>query len=575
MATVIWTGAASNDWTVSDNWQGSSWNGNNVPQSYDAVVFNEGANVVLSQDASVGGITVNGAATLSSDGKSLNNGNYSLSLSQGAVLTLSDITLTTKEIAGDPANATIVLKEADLTLQYGNTLKGTVIFNDVSNSDGSIGGSTLNVVYYNSSNTSSAVIKNFSNYDKIIISGNEPDNVHLVLNSDGVTYSLQGTLWEATQTLFNNISLAAGVTPSDFTYTQNNDGTYTFACFLADSMILTPQGDVPVQDILIGDEVVAMVNGLPEIRKVVWTGVTHVSVSADLPDDEAGYPVRILKGAFSQNVPWKDMLITSEHCLYLEGRFIPVRLLVNGRSIFYDRTITSYDYYHVETEQHSILSADGVLTESYLDTGNRSSFRQSGTVAALPISRALSWENNAAAPLEVSPSFTAPLFHQIETRAVHNGLVNRTPRSETTTDPQLRLMTDDGTLIPLERQTGQFAFFVIPAGVKSVRLLSRSSRPHDAVGAYVDDRRSLGVQVGRIVVSQGKSSHVLTRHHQSDPLDGWFPSESSGARWTTGKAALSLEDIDPTQEGLLAVEILSAGPYIIESTSVPSEKLTA
>ncbi|BCI65508.1 Hint domain-containing protein [Acetobacter aceti] len=575
MATVIWTGAASNDWTVSDNWQGSSWNGNNVPQSYDAVVFNEGANVVLSQDASVGGITVNGAATLSSDGQSLDNSNYSLSLSQGAVLTLSDITLTTKEIAGDPANATIVLKEANLTLQYGNTLKGTVIFNDVSNTDGSISGSTLNVVYYDSRNTSSATMKNFSNYDKIIISGNEPDNVHLVLNSDGVTYSLQGTLWGATQTLFNNISLAAGVTPSDFTYTQNNDGTYTFACFLADSMILTPQGDVPVQDILIGDEVMTMVNGLPEIRKVVWTGVSHVSLRADLPDDEAGYPVRILKGAFRQNVPWKDMLITSEHCLYLEGRFIPARLLVNGHSIFYDRTITSYDYYHVETERHSILSADGVLTESYLDTGNRSSFRQSGTVAALPISRALSWENDAAAPLEVSPSFTAPLFHQIETRAVCNGLDNRTPRSETTTDPQLRLMTDDGALIPLERQTGLFAFFIIPAGVQSVRLLSRSSRPHDAVGSYVDDRRSLGVQIGRIVVSQDKSNYVLTRHHQSDLLDGWFPSESTVARWTVGNAALSLEDIDPTQEGLLAVEILSAGPYIIERTSVPSEKLIA
>lgn len=575
MATVIWTGAASNDWTASDNWQGSSWNGDNVPQSYDSVVFNEGADVVLSQNESVGGITVNGAVTLSSNAQFLDNGNYSLSLSQGSVLTLNDITLTTKEMAGDSANATIVLKEAGLTVQYGNTLKGTVIFNDVSNPDGSISGSTLNVVYYDSGNTSNAVIKNFSNYDKIIISGNEPDNVHLVLNSDGVTYSLQGTLWGATQTLFSNIALASGITPADFTYTQNSDGTYTFACFLADSMILTPRGEVPVQDILIGDDVVSMVKGLPEIRKVVWTGVTHVSVRADLPDDEAGYPVRILKGAFSQNVPWKDMLITSEHCLYLEGRFIPVRLLVNGRSIFYDRTITSYDYYHVETERHSILSADGVLTESYLDTGNRSSFRQSGTVAALPLSRSLSWENDAAAPLEVSPSFAAPLFHQIETRAIRNGLDNRAPRADTTTDPRLRLMTDGGTLIPSERQTGQFAFFTIPAGVKSVRLLSRSSRPHDAVGAYIDDRRSLGVLVGRIVMSHGKSNHALTRHHQSAPLDGWFPSESPGARWTSGNAPILLEGIDSTHERLLAVEILSAGPYVVESAPVPSEKLTA
>ncbi|MCH4092458.1 Hint domain-containing protein [Acetobacter sp.] len=575
MATVTWTGATSSDWTVSDNWDGSSWDGNNVPHSYDAVVFDDGANVVLSQDEAVGGIAVNGSVTFSSDGYSLNNGNYSLSLSKGATLTLNDIAFTTKELAGDSADATIVLKDAGLTIQYGNTLNGTVVFDDVINADGTVSGSTLNVIYYDSGNTSGAAVKNFSNYDKIIISGNEPENVHLVLNSDGVTYSLQGTLWGATQTLFSNISLAAGVTPSDFTYTQNTDGSYTFACFLADSMILTPQGDVPVQDIRIGDDVISMVNGLPETRKVVWTGVRHASIRADLPDDEAGYPVRILKGALSNNVPWKDMLITSEHCLYLEGRFVPARLLVNGRSIFYDRTITSYDYYHLETEKHSIISADGVLTESYLDTGNRASFRQPGTVAAMPASRALSWENDAAAPLDVNPSFTAPLSHQIETRAVYNGVKDRGLRPETTIDPQLHLMTDDGVLLPLERQTGQFAFFVIPAGVRSVRLLSRSSRPCDAVGAYVDDRRSLGVLVGRVMMSQGNSHHAITHHHQRETLEGWFPSESSSARWTSGNAVLSLEGVDAVQEGLLAVEILSAGPYIVESVIAPVEKLTA
>ncbi|WP_035367102.1 Hint domain-containing protein, partial [Acetobacter pasteurianus] len=72
------------------------------------------------------------------------------------------------------------------------------------------------------------------------------------------------------------------------------------------------------------------------------------------------------------------MLITAEHCLFFEGKFVPVRMLVNGVSIFYDKSITSYDYYHVETDQHSVITADGMLTESYLDTGNRRAFRQEG-----------------------------------------------------------------------------------------------------------------------------------------------------------------------------------------------------
>lgn len=123
--------------------------------------------------------------------------------------------------------------------------------------------------------------------------------------------------------------------------------------------------------------------------------------------------------------------------------------------------------------------------------------------------------------------------------------------------------------------SGSFAFFTIPAGVKTVRLLSRTSRPHDAVGAYIDDRRPLGVLVGRVMLSQGTNNDTLTRHLQSEPLDGWFPHESSNARWTAGNAILSLENSDPTKEGLLAVEILSSGPYIIENMTVPVERLTA
>ncbi|OAZ70812.1 hypothetical protein SRCM100623_02163 [Acetobacter pasteurianus] len=72
----------------------------------------------------------------------------------------------------------------------------------------------------------------------------------------------------------------------------------------------------------------------------------------------------MLKDAIADGVPYKDMLITAEHCLFFEGKFVPVRMLVNGVSIFYDKSITSYDYYHVETDQHSVITADGMLTEA-------------------------------------------------------------------------------------------------------------------------------------------------------------------------------------------------------------------
>lgn len=143
------------------------------------------------------------------------------------------------------------------------------------------------------------------------------------------------------------------------------------ACFCRGSRIRTSRGDIPVEEIQIGDHIVAFDDDVTKgtIRQVTWVGRSRAVVRKRLPDDEAGYPVRLLKGAIAHDVPYKDMLITSEHCLFLDGRFVPVRILVNGRSIFFDKSIESYDYYHVETEKHSVIMADGVLTESYLGSG--------------------------------------------------------------------------------------------------------------------------------------------------------------------------------------------------------------
>ncbi|OUI97557.1 Hint domain-containing protein, partial [Acetobacter cibinongensis] len=152
------------------------------------------------------------------------------------------------------------------------------------------------------------------------------------------------------------------------------DGSLLFeVCFLAGSMIRTGSGDVAVETLRIGDSVMTWdwkAQAATE-RQVIWTGRKSMTVNTALADDEAGYPVRILKNAIAENVPSQDLLVTPEHCLFFDNRFVPVRMLVNGRSIIYDRSITAYDYFHIETEEHAVIWANDTLTESYLDTGNR------------------------------------------------------------------------------------------------------------------------------------------------------------------------------------------------------------
>ncbi|OUJ03295.1 Hint domain-containing protein [Acetobacter cibinongensis] len=170
--------------------------------------------------------------------------------------------------------------------------------------------------------------------------------------------------------------------------------------FLASTLIQTAHGDVAVEDIRLGDSLMTWDWKIQSKRvsSVTWAGRKHMRANTALPDAEAGYPVRILKDALADGVPYKDLLVTPDHHLFFEDRFIPVRMLVNGRSIFYDYSLVAYDYFHVEAEKHSVIWSDGALNESYLDTGDRNSFRQEGKVVRLgQPSKDTSWNADATA----------------------------------------------------------------------------------------------------------------------------------------------------------------------------------
>mgnify|MGYP001474347332 CR=1 FL=1 len=237
--------------------------------------------------------------------------------------------------------------------------------------------------------------------------------------------------------------------------TAASDIANHLTCYLSGSMIRTPKGDVAVEDMRIGDSVVAFdwKNNKDIVRPVVWVGKARAIVRPHLLDDEAGWPVRILKDAIADGVPYKDMLITPEHCLFFKDRFVPVRMLVNGMSIFYDKSITSFDYYHVETEQHSVITSDGMQTESYLDTGNRSSFRQEGKIVTLR-GAVKNWEDDAAAPLGVEHTFVESLFRRIECRKDSvDGCQVFTKVAELTDNPDLHLITEMGNILRPIRKT--------------------------------------------------------------------------------------------------------------------------
>lgn len=365
------------------------------------------------------------------------------------------------------------------------------------------------------------------------------------------------TLNAGTYTVGQNGPLTVGQNGTTLTVTDQ-----AVVCFLAGTLIRTATGEIAIEDIRVGDEVFVSVDGKDELRPVTWIGSGHVLSNPVYPMDMGGYPVRILKGAIAEGVPYKDLLVTAEHSFFFEGKLVPIRMLVNGRSIFYDRSFQTYTYYHIELAQHAIIYADGMLSESYLDTGNRKNFVDQHGVVPFP-GKAKDWAVDAAAPLCVDRAFVEPIFRAIEVRAaLRNDPVQSQP-AELTGEADLHLVTESGRIIRQAREADGMALFMIPSNVRSVRIISRASRPADTIGPYVDDRRFLGVLVGQVMLQDGNVRREIDVHLTNGYLRGWSVTEGT-RRWTDGDGVLPLGERAPNAIAMLGLQILAAGPYVVD-----------
>lgn len=333
-------------------------------------------------------------------------------------------------------------------------------------------------------------------------------------------------------------------------------------CFLAGAIIDTEQGGVPVEDLKPGMKIVCLVAGNRVLRDIADIFSCGSRVVPGFVDDLAGYPVCVEAGALGDGLPSRDLLVTAEHCFLFSGQFVPVRMLVNGRSIRYESSVTSYRYYHIELEQHGIIFANDVPTESYLDTGGRARFRARG--ARGNRARVRTWHADAAAPLNVSREFVEPIFARLALRAGVMAPVGGgwSEGARLTRDPQIHLRDQSGRRYEPVHYDTRHATFELPRGLKSVRLVSRMSRPCDVIGPFVDDRRWLGVLVGRITTCRSGSVGEFTRHLEVESCSGWHDREQEAMRWTKGAALIEFGDDGHGGPMTLTIECIAGGPYL-------------
>ncbi|OYV38634.1 MAG: hypothetical protein B7Z80_09490 [Rhodospirillales bacterium 20-64-7] len=381
----------------------------------------------------------------------------------------------------------------------------------------------------------------------------------LTSNGNG-TYTVNVT---GSNVVLSNVTLAPGVTPLQVSAQAGTGGYDIGGCFLTGSLIGTPSGEVAVENLQVGDVVTALEAGQTVAKTVKWVGYRHVK-AGELSGDDA-HPVRIKAGAFAENTPARDLLITNEHCIVVAGQLTPVRLLVNGRSIIVDTSISTFTYYHVELEEHGILLAEGLAVESYLDSGNRSNFVNAEVAALHPQLGITVTPTNQAQPvlpLLVEPAGLQPVWEALNQRAVTMGLVKVSAEPVLTHDADIHIITAAGAMLNPTHQQDDKVVFTLPAGATGLLLASRTSRPCDVTAPYIDDRRELGLSVGEIAVHVGSSSTRITAHLSTPELAGWHAVEGPGYRWTNGLAALPIDELVNGKIASLEIQILRAGPYL-------------
>jgi hypothetical protein len=394
-------------------------------------------------------------------------------------------------------------------------------------------------------------------------------------SSDNVTYDpVAGTITVAngggTVLTMDNVTATAG---TEFEGVGNE---IIAVCYARGTMLRTPDGELPVEKLRAGKQVITLVDCQEVPKTVTWLGHRRINIAGH-PRPDTVAPIRIRRDAFAEGMPHRDLIVSPDHAVFVDGMLICARQLVNGSTIRQERDWTAVDYYHVELESHAILLAEGLPAESYIDTGNSGFFENSE--APLVLHPDLTDETDYPArqagscvPFVCDEASVRPIWQRLADRAAAIG--QPMPQRAVTTEANLRIR---GKM--RERQSkpihadSKIAIFVLPRGVSQIHLLSRAQSPADA-RPWLDDRRMLGVRVQRIVLRGANELREVPMDHP-DLTKGWWDIERDGqmmCRWTDGDAVIPL----PKMDGHVMLEVHLAGEMIYAvDTEVPDTERAA
>jgi hypothetical protein len=365
-------------------------------------------------------------------------------------------------------------------------------------------------------------------------------NIGLSFNSATGVLTISDTVGGSVST---DMLTFSGVVPGTFAAAIGAGGIVItdVPCFAAGTRILTPDGQVAVERLAVGDTVLTARDGATQ--KIIWAGSRTVDLARHAMPEKV-IPVVILAGAFGDGLPERDLKLSPDHALFIDGGLIEAKTLVNGTTVIRDKSLRYVTYHHIELERHDVVLAEGLAAETYLDSGNRQNF------------------DSDAAPLMLHPDFAAASRAGACATLLTDGAIVRAARANlllraealgfTRTDAIDLVVTAGAERIEaMGDRSGNELMFVLPAGTRDIALLSATGVPAE-LSADPSDRRALGAALtGLALIAGGKRIEIAL----DDPAHQGFYAIEGGHRWTNGEARIAL----PAYSGRAVLEVTLHG----------------
>lgn len=147
---------------------------------------------------------------------------------------------------------------------------------------------------------------------------------------------------------------------------------FSVTCFVKGTLISTPSGPIPIENLRPRDLVTTVDNGPKPVR---WIGKREINLTSSDKWAEKLRPIRIGAGAIGHRLPKRDLLVSRQHRMLVSSKvaarmfdaqdvLISAARLTALRGVDVDQDLHKVTYFHILFDDHQIVLAEGAPSES-------------------------------------------------------------------------------------------------------------------------------------------------------------------------------------------------------------------